>query len=241
MYILAYHEVTNKTPSNVHTVTTAQLRDQLQWLTDNGFLSASLDMYGQGAIAKSVVLTFDDAYVDFFDNALPILQQFRFGATVFIISDLIGKTRYWSDGDDYSKPKLMNWEQIGACQQAGIKFGSHTATHPNLTTLTQLEIKRELFQSRTILSDKLGYRVDYLCYPYGLYNANIQVLAKQVGYKLACASRPFFVGKTNSDRFALDRISMLSTDTVQDFAGKMRASLSRKLKWYRWLLRQTLT
>ena len=246
MYLLMYHEVTNGTPRNVHTVTAGQLRDQLAWLTDNGFRSARLDS-AEGNSAESnsaekqVILTFDDAYVDFIDVALPILKQFNFSATVFVISDLVGKTRHWTDGNDQSEPPLMDWAQIHACRDEGIEIGSHTATHPNLTTLSSPELARELFKSRVALADELGSEIDILCYPYGQQNAEAQAMARKAGYKLACASRPFFVGRTTFDNaFALDRIAMLATDTLDDFAAKINAPLPRRLKWYKWLLKQKI-
>ena len=234
-----YHEVTSGTPRNVHAVTAAQLRDQLQWLTDHGFRSAELGEI-KTATDRCVALTFDDAYVDFLEVALPILQQFKFKATVFVISDLVGQRRHWADGDDESQPPLMDWAQIEACQQAGVQIGSHTATHPNLATLSETDVVRELSQSRQQLMARLGGEIDWLCYPYGRQNAMVQTVAQQVGYRLACASRPFYVGRSSAEYYALDRIAMLATDSLDDFAAKINPPLRRKLKWYRWLVRQSL-
>lgn len=238
MHILMYHQVTAGEPQNVHTVTARQLHDQLQWLVDHGFRSARLATTAWDSAEKQVALTFDDAYVDFLEIALPILQQFNFHSTAFVISSLVGKTRTWADGSDRSQPPLMNWEQIHACRQSGVDIGSHTTTHPDLSTLSEAEINSELNTSRRTLAEQLNEPIDLLCYPYGRQNAAVRRAARQAGYTLACASRPFFVGKAQFNPYALDRIAMLASDTLDDFAAKMHAPLARRLQWYRWQLRQ---
>ena len=88
-----------------------------------------------------VGLTFDDGYVNVLDIAVPELRRHGFTATMFIISDLLGKTNEWEDAGTPVWP-LMSVDQVIKVAAAGMEIGSHTATHPRLRGIAETGFAR---------------------------------------------------------------------------------------------------
>lgn len=242
MRILMYHQVVEGTPPNIHAVSAAVFRSQMHWLHASGYRSVLLEDGRQSLTDharddKAVAITFDDGYLDCLTVALPILREVGFNATVYLIAGLIGKTRTWDDGDDHSRPPFLSWEQAREGADYGLRFGAHTMTHPNLTTLTPTQIEWELGECRKVIEDKLGGAVTSLSYPYGAHSPLVRRLAAKSGYELACACRPHYVGDPGTAPYSLQRLSMLATDTLPDFISKLEASWQRRMEWYNYLAR----
>jgi peptidoglycan/xylan/chitin deacetylase (PgdA/CDA1 family) len=90
--------------------------------------------------------------------------------------------------------------------RAGISFGSHTRTHPNLKKLSIQEVEEELVGSKNAIADATGHPVDTFAYPYGAYDTAVRNLASR-HFRLACSTDLGFV-QPDSDLFALERIEM---------------------------------
>jgi peptidoglycan/xylan/chitin deacetylase (PgdA/CDA1 family) len=73
---------------------------------------------------------------------------------------------------------VMSWDELSALDPALITVGSHTLTHPILTTLTATEIDFELRQSRLLLEQKLGREIHFFCYPNGSYDERVYQAVK---------------------------------------------------------------
>ena len=101
---------------------------------------------------------------------------------------------------------LLRWREIQEMSRAGISFGSHTRTHPDLRKLSIQQAEEELASSKKAIADATGRPVDTLAYPYGAYDAAVRNLARQ-HFRLACSTHLGFV-KRDSDLFALERIEM---------------------------------
>jgi peptidoglycan/xylan/chitin deacetylase (PgdA/CDA1 family) len=124
----------------------------------------------------SFVLTFDDGYFDTYENASPILKKFGFSATVFVVAKPV------EDGNK----RYLSWQNMRELAQNNFTFGSHTLTHPRLSSLDHMAIKRELRDSKKVIEDRLGLPVDLLAYPYGDSDEQVRDLACQSGYRAAC-------------------------------------------------------
>ena len=132
--------------------------------------------------ARPLVLTFDDAYVDFLDNAAPVLKAHGYPATVYAVSGLIGTTSSWDAGVGPEPAPLMNAAQLREVQDMGFTIGSHSKSHLRLAQQEDACIAAETRDSKTALEDLLGRRVDHFCYPYGSHDLRAVQAAAAAGY-----------------------------------------------------------
>jgi peptidoglycan/xylan/chitin deacetylase (PgdA/CDA1 family) len=164
---------------------------------------------------KLLHVTFDDAYKSVAE-AMPILEQLAIPATIFACAD------YARDGRPLAVPELadraagypgelatMTWDELRAGAERGIEIGSHTLTHPHLRELSDVELARELRESRSQLEDELGRPCRYLAYPFGETDARVGAAAQLAGYDAAFALSPSAPG-----RYALPRVDLYRKDTV---------------------------
>lgn len=146
--------------------------------------------------ARAIAITLDDGYKDVYTYAFPILKKYSLPAAIFIIVEEIGR-----------KNDKLAWEEIKQMQDSGlISVGSHTLSPEPLVNLnSDEEVKRQIFESKRILEEKLGRPVNTFSYPEGRFNQLIRQLVIDAGYKVAVATNP---GKEfpNDDIFALKRL-----------------------------------
>jgi peptidoglycan/xylan/chitin deacetylase (PgdA/CDA1 family) len=106
-------------------------------------------------------------------------------------------------------PGFMTWEQVQEMHSAGIHFGSHTNSHALLTQVPLDEAREEIVSSKARLETMLGTQVTSLCYPGGMYNAELARVAEQAGYLAAVTDEPRLV--VGGDlRWALPRVGVSS-------------------------------
>lgn len=228
MHILGYHRVadTGADAMAPWRVTPAAFEEQLRYLRDHGFTSITLDDWSQFVVhgasipKNAVMITFDDGYRDFKDHAWPLLERYGFSATVFLVADKIGGTNTW-DQEEYGEVlPLLDWREIRELQAAGVKFGSHTATHPWLPDLSWRQVVRELRHSQRVLEQGLGAPVSALAYPWGAFNKPIQFLAGACGYEFGLSTAEGACTAQHS-LLALPRLDVAGSDTLEDFAAKL--------------------
>jgi peptidoglycan/xylan/chitin deacetylase (PgdA/CDA1 family) len=167
---------------------------------------------------RPIIITFDDGYRSTYHTAWPMLRRYGFGATVFLVAGLIGKTNAW-DVDERQEP-LLNESEILEMHSAGINFGSHTQSHRALTKIPLEEAARELAGSRKMLESLLDRPVTALCYPFAKQNRAVRGLARTAGYDAAVIGR----GGTNrlwTDQYALRRIKVDTSTTIGELKGKL--------------------
>ncbi len=165
---------------------------------------------------KSFVLTFDDGYEDVYTRAIPILTRYGFGAVVFLVVESI---RLEGAGRYAGESTFLSWSQIRYLSGLGVSFGSHTISHPHLPQLSKAQIKYELTMSKDRLEQKLGWEIPFLAYPYGESTAEIEVLAREAGYKAACG---VITGRRS--QMNLWRRPCRGNDSLRSFAFKMSRS-----------------
>lgn len=200
--ILTYHSISDG--DSPLKIPPALFAEQMEWLARKakgielgGLLEGDYDMLD----ARSVVLTFDDGYADFYTHAAPILLKHKLPATVFLPTAFVGRTNAWPGQPAWVKEEpLMNWEQIKELAQAGINFGSHTVNHPDLTTLPPADVDRELAESKREIEQRAGQNiVEHFCYPYGKWNQTVRD-ATMHHYKSACSTIAGTVRDTDDHR-----------------------------------------
>ncbi|MEP6756707.1 MAG: polysaccharide deacetylase family protein [Chthonomonadales bacterium] len=184
--VIMYHDIIKKrgAKSAWFDCTVTEFTSAIDKLKADGASFVSLDdLYkhlntGFALPAKSVVLTFDDNYQGFYDNAYPILKQQKIPSVMFVHTNFVGT------GGDHPK---MKWETVKALDKEGLcTIGSHTLSHPdNLKNLPATDQTRELSESKSLIEKQLGHPVKYLAYPNGSNGDVTQQIAKTAGYLMA--------------------------------------------------------
>ena len=170
---------------------------------------------------KSVVITFDDGFADNYDNAFLVLKKYGFPATIFVVSQLVGKTNEWMHNNGYPQRKLLDWEELKKISENGITIGSHTTTHASLIDIETESARQDISNSKSELEDALGRSVNFFAYPYGLFNEQVEKLVVEAGYLGACSTRSGF-NSEHANPFTLRRIEVYGTDTLWNFIWKLK-------------------
>ena len=227
--LLMYHQVGAFAPMARHRSTYCDHRRfaaQMAWLKRWRYQVLTLDqavaaLAGQRPLpARAVVLTFDDGYLNFYQYAYPQLRRHGFPATVYLLSDYIGRTADWFAADGRDCPPLLDRARIIEMGDHGIQFGSHGVSHHKLAELDPQEAAQELVQSKSALEALLERPIDHFCYPYGSHSPTVVEQARQAGYRTAvtcvrAAARPGW------DWLQLPRKAISYGDTLAGFAFKL--------------------
>ncbi len=177
---------------------------------DRGYRTLSLleaaDRLRQGKPfpERSFVITFDDGYKSVFDEAFPVLRQYKMIATVFLA---VRQKRV--SGHNVRLPSLegrqmLSWEEIREMRRYGLEFGAHTLTHLDLTRLSLEQAKFETYESKAMIEYALNIPVTSFAYPYGRYNDQSREIVRS---RFACACSDMLgLANSNSDLYALERV-----------------------------------
>ncbi|QWR78422.1 polysaccharide deacetylase family protein [Candidatus Magnetomonas plexicatena] len=157
--------------------------------------------------SQMVAITFDDGFKSFLEFAYPVLQKYKFPATVFLVSSLIGKHNEWDSGYVNEKRQLMNWDDINFLKENAIDFGAHSRTHPSLTKLTDSELEAEIRGSKDDLESKLAMPIEFFCYPYGDSDNRVIESVKQAGFKGAFTTKKGYI-KAGGNPYEFNRMSI---------------------------------
>jgi peptidoglycan/xylan/chitin deacetylase (PgdA/CDA1 family) len=149
-------------------MTPEQFRAQMQWLADEGYTPISLYdllyalMIGWPSLPeKPIILTFDDGYVDNYTNAYPIMEEFGFKGTFFILTD-------WTD---QQRPGYMTWDMLRELKEAGHDVEVHGRTHDQDMAGKDADwLFYHLVGPRDTIEATLGYRPRFVAYISGRYD-----------------------------------------------------------------------
>ncbi len=201
--VLMYHSVNPQgdPKRNPLVVTPRTFEKQMRFLKQHKYnvlpLEKVADLLKEGKKlpARLAAITLDDGYKDNYTYAFPILKKYGMPATMFIITQEVGR------------PDRLSWDEINQMQASGlVTFGSHTLGPEPLTKIkSEAEVKRQIFDSKKVLEEKIGRPVVMFSYPEGRFNDKIKQLLKDAGYKLAVATSP---GKkySSNDVFLIKRL-----------------------------------
>jgi len=242
--VLTYHSLDNS--GSVISTPPAIFAEQMKILHDSGVEVISLHDVRQLLNSSSgchhkVSITFDDGYRNVLEHGLPILQQYGFSATVFLVTDHCGETDNWPGQPPFpGRNPILSWSDIKKMSSAGIIFGSHTCSHPDLRTLSKEELTRELLLSKQRIEHVIHRPVEIFAYPFGAYDETVIRFAK-AHYEMACSTRLDFAGQ-GSDPFVLERIDMYYLKQLCLFRQLFSKKVELYLDYRRWLrgLRNTL-
>ncbi len=176
--VLLYHHVGPVHPGTIRglTVSPERFEQQVRWLAGHGYQGICPADWlrwrkeGKGLPDKPILFTFDDAYEELAEHALPVLRRYGFGAAVYVVTGQLGGTNAWDEAKECGTLRLMSDDQIRFWASQGIEFGAHSRTHADLTSLSPEELSDEVVGSREDLEAVLGSKVVSFAYPYGFHN-----------------------------------------------------------------------
>lgn len=148
---------------------------------------------------RAVLLTFDDTYLDYYENAYPLLHSMGLQALLFVSTDHIGDRRAGSGPgrvDAAFQGRTLDWTHLREMQDV-FTIGSHGMSHQMLTRLPRATAAREIVESKRLLEDKLGAAVSFFSYPYGkpeAYDQELETMVRAAGYRASFVT----VGGLNS-------------------------------------------
>ncbi|KNH04851.1 Polysaccharide deacetylase [Candidatus Burkholderia brachyanthoides] len=213
--VLMYHHVS--TSPGMITVTPQHFAEQMAYLASTGYrtigaaqLAAFLE--GDNVPEKSLLITFDDGYLDNWVHAHPVLQRHGFTALCFLVSSWPGAGDARPNASNATANMLpplldhhageraieagrtddvvLRWSEIEAMRAAGtFEFHSHTHTHVRWDQVTQSRdqkrdgLRDDLSAARATLSARLGEVSDHLCWPQGYYDDAYREVALGAGFR----------------------------------------------------------
>ena len=221
--ILMYHAIA--TPGEAASrfiLPPGRLARQLRWLRRRGYTVLGLDEYVRHRLEhtlpppRSVVITFDDGYVDNAEVGHPLLRRHGAPATIFAVSGRMGERNLWSDGAAVQGRPLLTWGQAEELRRDGVEFGAHTRTHPALPGLSAEQLADEVEGSRADLEARLG-PIRHFAYPYGKVDRAAIEAVEAAGFLSACGIEE---GRNSpgTPAFALRRCEIHGTDSLLRFA-----------------------
>jgi len=238
--ILMYHSVSDSLFGKSHpyyqiNCSPPVFARQMRWLRQNGYRTMDLTQMwtametGQD-VSKTVVITFDDGYRDFYTDAFDAMRQCGFTATIFLATDRIQNTPVRIDGVDY-----LTWSEVAELHKAGIQFGSHTVSHPDLRSLSPEQIEYELGCSKETIEQKLGAPVESFSYPFAFpeedktFTQFLVGILENLGFENGVSTIIGRAGK-HDNRYYLPRLPVNSWDD----AALLRAKLEGGYDWLHW-------
>jgi peptidoglycan/xylan/chitin deacetylase (PgdA/CDA1 family) len=229
--ILMYHRVSGENTDRL-TISAEKLEEQLFYLRDKGYHAISfpelkaLAESGNRIPARTVILTFDDAYQDFYTHAWPLLKKYSFKATVFVPVAYMGKQNSWDNGH----APLMTADTIrGLALNEPAEIGLHSFLHRGYGELAPEDMQEDLDNCFRMMD---FYRIPFvkvLAYPYGSYpkkDKERMVQMKQIfrqnnldfAVRIGNRVNPFPI----RDPYEMKRIDIRGTDSFATFRIKLK-------------------
>ena len=263
--VCMYHHV-NDHPDRYLTVSIKNFIDQMEFLYREGYTTLSSNefrAYKKGLARfprKSVLLTFDDAWLDIFVNAFPIMRQYNIKFTVFVISERTDRaSRFGATNTTNLFPShheaetvaetasahsvVCSWNNLREMIDTGLcSVENHTATHGKLNN-----IRDDILKGKQQIESTLGVATKQLAWPRGKYVREKIKVVKELGIDVAYTTRrgtnlPFF-GSLKVKRFTVDdhgalwleRYLKVFSSPILSFVYARLKPDRRKAKLSKWL------
>lgn len=200
--VLMYHNIDGNSDNSGLSVSPESFEKQMKFLHDNNYSVMSLEeligiIRSNSNIPKKVVcITIDDGHQNNYSNAYPVLKKYNFPANFFIITSLIGKEEY------------MTWDELREVQENKIFIGSHSKSHPFLTSIKDKDkLMDEIAGSKAILESNIKDKVSFFCYPIGNFDDTVRQAVIDAGYWGAVGTNPP-LKYSRKDFYAIPRIKI---------------------------------
>jgi len=224
--ILMYHSISDESGPKFRSfaVPAALFARQMEYLHQQAYTPMTVSQLvhawtnGGSLPTKPVVLTFDDAFLDFYTTALPLLQRYSFTATLYVPTAYVNGTSRWMQRTGEGSRPIVSWEQLRDISKCGIECGAHSHTHPQLDLLSFAAAKEEITQNKRLLEEHIGEEILSFAYPYGYHTAATKQIVREAGFTSACAVKNA-LSTEETDHFALSRVLVDPTLDIDAFAA----------------------
>jgi poly-beta-1,6-N-acetyl-D-glucosamine N-deacetylase len=164
-------------------------KEKINFIIPKNFMS---DLENKKKVRK-LLLTIDDAFLSFYENAWPILKKNKIPFILFVSTREIGNSGY------------MTWEQIKEISKYSfVEIGNHSHSHEYLIDEKLSTIKKDLLTSKNLFKSKLKKDTIFFSYPFGEYSLEFKNLVKELGFKFAFGQHSGVVGNYE-DHYELPR------------------------------------
>jgi peptidoglycan/xylan/chitin deacetylase (PgdA/CDA1 family) len=199
--------------------------EQMAHLVDHGVPVVPLDQIT--VTPGAVALTFDGGYRNFLDFGLPVIEQFRLSATVFVVTGYCGDQNRWCSHKPHIPAlPLMDWDQLAWLPKERVALGSQTVRHSVLPRLTEPDAIRQLEDSYNAIAHVTGVPPVAFAYPYGEVSESVSRLVHR-RYPVACTDRLDFVTGTTD----LQDLPRLNVHYLQD-PGLLLETVQGNHRWH---------
>lgn len=197
--------------------------EQMRFLHDNDYNILSLEefnnyLYDNKPVPNnSILITFDDGYKSTFEYAYPVLKNYNFNATVFLITSAIKE--YYEKDFNHEKLQFGSIKEIEDCNDI-FTYGDHTyqlhktdyeTSKPIILTKTYEDINYDIKVSSAIMSKYIDEDTKAFAYPYGTYNSTSQKILEEYKYKLVFLTNNGQVSK-NTNPYSIPRYGISSNE-----------------------------
>lgn len=190
---------------------------QLQYLAEEGYTSLTLSdllhhlARGAPLPAKPIILTFDDGYRDVYTEAFPLLREHGMTGTIFLITGLI----------DEERAEYLSWDQVKEMQRAGIQFGSHSYSHPDLRGQSAEYLVWQILGSKEAIEQRIQEPVRFFSYPSGRYDPLVVDILHSAHFWGAVTTSQG-TEQSSEHPFELRRIRIRGDETIASFVAKLK-------------------
>ena len=141
---------------------------------------------------KKILLTVDDAFQSFYDNAWPYLKKNKIPFVLFVSTEPVGNNGY------------MNWDQIKEIERSefGV-IGHHSHSHDYLIDKSEEVFLNDIKSSNQIFKERLGYVPTLFSYPFGEYSGFMRDYISR-NFKIAFGQHSGIID-INKNKFELPR------------------------------------
>jgi len=258
-----YHHV-NHHANDFLTVSVENFRRQMEWLRREGYETLDAETFlkilrgERRPVLRSFVLTFDDAWLDLYVHAFPILKEFGHKFIVFTVSDWTEQASQPAISpatlpeipthreaeklvkEDRAGDVICNWGQLREMQASGLaSIESHTATHLHSTRATPEILAEEFRRCRAAIQKNLDRDSRQLCWPYGDHNVQCLKIAREAGFATTYLVRRG-INLAGGGTFAVKRFTVDDRDEnwlkkqLEIFSSPITGYLYARLKPDRW-------
>jgi peptidoglycan/xylan/chitin deacetylase (PgdA/CDA1 family) len=203
MTVVCYHAVDPDWVSPL-SVPPAEFAAQCEWFARSGRV-VDLEQHETGR-PGALAITFDDGFRSLRSEVLPLLSRHSLPATMFIVAQTLtpgGQPVDWVDTPPAWPLSTLTVDEVLEARAGGVRIGSHSWAHHDLTTLTEEECTRDLRDSRELLEELLQEPVPFLAYPRGRHDESVRRAAERAGYRRAFALPE---GRETVGPFAVPRV-----------------------------------